>query len=301
MTDHDSCVSCFQATSARRRRGIAYQCSNPVWETWPTSTSRKGTSRDQNLQYTHLVLFILLFIRIFKTSLNGSLCTSVQNVEILLWILVILLFSSRILVEGKLDYGEYTDKNQVRRQATTIIAGQSATHTCSSQSNVNVYLTCLDWNDLFLPLLSRQHRLPERQRENVKDFPPGLRPTTSQLLFVFSCLFKRNIEDSECHQVKELTHTGEKGGRRHQEKPKEPRSVIRIHLLILILLFVNSQYKETVCIFFFCFCVCPSFTAENNVRWNMFSLVTVGQVVALLRANRVGADKFIIVFLYLVS
>ncbi|XP_018953248.1 single-stranded DNA-binding protein, mitochondrial isoform X2 [Cyprinus carpio] len=29
---------------------------------------------------------------------------------------------SRILVEGKLDYGEYTDKNNVRRQATTIIA-----------------------------------------------------------------------------------------------------------------------------------------------------------------------------------
>lgn len=33
-------------------------------------------------------------------------------------------FRSRILVEGKLDYGEYVDKNQVRRQATTIIAGQ---------------------------------------------------------------------------------------------------------------------------------------------------------------------------------
>ncbi|XP_016371934.1 single-stranded DNA-binding protein, mitochondrial-like [Sinocyclocheilus rhinocerous] len=29
---------------------------------------------------------------------------------------------SRILVEGKLDYGEYMDKNNVRRQATTIIA-----------------------------------------------------------------------------------------------------------------------------------------------------------------------------------
>ncbi|KAF0029868.1 hypothetical protein F2P81_018973 [Scophthalmus maximus] len=29
---------------------------------------------------------------------------------------------SRLLVEGKLDYGEYVDKNQVRRQATTIIA-----------------------------------------------------------------------------------------------------------------------------------------------------------------------------------
>uniref|UniRef100_A0A671TC98 Single-stranded DNA-binding protein, mitochondrial-like n=1 Tax=Sinocyclocheilus anshuiensis TaxID=1608454 RepID=A0A671TC98_9TELE len=29
---------------------------------------------------------------------------------------------SRILVEGKLDYGEYMDKNNVRRQATTIIS-----------------------------------------------------------------------------------------------------------------------------------------------------------------------------------
>ncbi|TRY58910.1 hypothetical protein DNTS_003117 [Danionella cerebrum] len=29
---------------------------------------------------------------------------------------------SRVYVEGKLDYGEYTDKNNVRRQATTIIA-----------------------------------------------------------------------------------------------------------------------------------------------------------------------------------
>ncbi|XP_031445666.1 single-stranded DNA-binding protein, mitochondrial [Excalfactoria chinensis] len=29
---------------------------------------------------------------------------------------------SRLYVEGKLDYGEYTDKNNVRRQATTIIA-----------------------------------------------------------------------------------------------------------------------------------------------------------------------------------
>lgn len=29
---------------------------------------------------------------------------------------------SRVFVEGKLDYGEYVDKNQVRRQATSIIA-----------------------------------------------------------------------------------------------------------------------------------------------------------------------------------
>lgn len=33
-------------------------------------------------------------------------------------------FRSRLLVEGKLDYGEYVDKNNVRRQATTIIAGE---------------------------------------------------------------------------------------------------------------------------------------------------------------------------------
>ncbi|CAI9610178.1 unnamed protein product [Staurois parvus] len=30
----------------------------------------------------------------------------------------------RVYVEGKIDYGEYTDKNNVRRQATTIIAGK---------------------------------------------------------------------------------------------------------------------------------------------------------------------------------
>ncbi|XP_078509755.1 single-stranded DNA-binding protein, mitochondrial [Lissotriton helveticus] len=29
---------------------------------------------------------------------------------------------ARVFVEGKIDYGEYTDKNNVRRQATTIIA-----------------------------------------------------------------------------------------------------------------------------------------------------------------------------------
>lgn len=28
-------------------------------------------------------------------------------------------------MEGKVDYGEYMDKNNVRRQATTIIAGKS--------------------------------------------------------------------------------------------------------------------------------------------------------------------------------
>lgn len=37
---------------------------------------------------------------------------------------ILVFFSSRIFVEGKIDYGEYTDKNNVRRQATTIIAGK---------------------------------------------------------------------------------------------------------------------------------------------------------------------------------
>ncbi|XP_009202254.1 single-stranded DNA-binding protein, mitochondrial isoform X1 [Papio anubis] len=32
---------------------------------------------------------------------------------------------SRIYLEGKIDYGEYMDKNNVRRQATTIIAGKT--------------------------------------------------------------------------------------------------------------------------------------------------------------------------------
>ena len=44
---------------------------------------------------------------------------------------------SRVLVEGKLDYGEYVDKNSVRRQATTIIAGLRAhTHTCARTPNI---------------------------------------------------------------------------------------------------------------------------------------------------------------------
>ncbi|XP_062373711.1 single-stranded DNA-binding protein, mitochondrial isoform X2 [Sardina pilchardus] len=30
---------------------------------------------------------------------------------------------ARVYVEGKLDYGEYVDKDNVRRQATTVIAG----------------------------------------------------------------------------------------------------------------------------------------------------------------------------------
>lgn len=36
----------------------------------------------------------------------------------------LVLDSARIYVEGKIDYGEYIDKNNVRRQATTVIAGK---------------------------------------------------------------------------------------------------------------------------------------------------------------------------------
>lgn len=46
-------------------------------------------------------------------------------------------FSARIFVEGKIDYGEYTDKNNVRRQATTIIAGK--------EKHTKAYLAVLKW------------------------------------------------------------------------------------------------------------------------------------------------------------
>lgn len=86
-----------QVTSVRRRRGTACPCSNPVWETSPTSTSRKGT---RPLDDRTQIKVPTCVWRLFARS------------------------RSRIFVEGKLDYGEYVDKNQVRRQATTIIAGQ---------------------------------------------------------------------------------------------------------------------------------------------------------------------------------
>nr|XP_009912633.1 PREDICTED: single-stranded DNA-binding protein, mitochondrial isoform X1 [Haliaeetus albicilla] len=44
---------------------------------------------------------------------------------------------ARIYVEGKIDYGEYTDKNNVRRQATTIIAGK--------EQHTKAYLAPLKW------------------------------------------------------------------------------------------------------------------------------------------------------------
>lgn len=143
----------------------------------------------------------------------------------------------------------------------------------------------------------------------------------ANFFFVFSCLFKSNIEDSECHQVKELTYTGEKGDAlccdtwrvcvwrllqtsRHQEKPIEPQSVIQIHSLVLILLLVNNQYKETVCIFFFVFACCPSFTRENNVRWKKVKHVFTGHWSCCSVKSKScwsSKTKIIIVFLYSVS
>uniref|UniRef100_A0A674DGH1 Single-stranded DNA binding protein 1 n=1 Tax=Salmo trutta TaxID=8032 RepID=A0A674DGH1_SALTR len=46
---------------------------------------------------------------------------------------------SRVLVEGKLDYGEYVDKNNVRRQATTIIAGERGEHTLRHNSHSQTF------------------------------------------------------------------------------------------------------------------------------------------------------------------
>lgn len=67
-------------------------------------------------------------------------------------------------MEGKLDYGEYVDKNQVRRQATTIIAGR---HRNTPVEQIHERQS----SHLFFAFLSRQHRLPERQhsRQNLKN------------------------------------------------------------------------------------------------------------------------------------
>ena len=53
---------CVQETSVRRRRGIVCPCSNPAWETWPISTSRKGTTAPL------ICSFILIFIVFLMVS-----------------------------------------------------------------------------------------------------------------------------------------------------------------------------------------------------------------------------------------
>lgn len=94
-------------------------------------------------------------------------------------------FRSRILVEGKLDYGEYVDKNQVRRQATTIIAGQIKGFHASSGA-ADIHLT--------LRFLLRQHRLSERQHEgqNLKDLQPSFHPSVCRTLCFCVSLMKQN-------------------------------------------------------------------------------------------------------------
>ncbi|KAF2979846.1 hypothetical protein EK904_012870 [Melospiza melodia maxima] len=50
---------------------------------------------------------------------------------------------SRIFVEGKIDYGEYTDKNNVRRQATTIIA-DNVIFLSDGSDDISIPIPCLD-------------------------------------------------------------------------------------------------------------------------------------------------------------
>ncbi|KAI3366611.1 hypothetical protein L3Q82_009291, partial [Scortum barcoo] len=57
---------------------------------------------------------------------------------------------SRILVEGKLDYGEYVDKNQVRRQATTIIAGENKKSKKRKNKKQQRVMEILDSTESFL-------------------------------------------------------------------------------------------------------------------------------------------------------
>uniref|UniRef100_A0A8C7ID75 Single-stranded DNA binding protein 1 n=1 Tax=Oncorhynchus kisutch TaxID=8019 RepID=A0A8C7ID75_ONCKI len=70
---------------------------------------------------------------------------------------------SRVLVEGKLDYGEYVDKNNVRRQATTIIAGERGEHPLrhiSHSQTFYIFITIKHFD--YFPFY-RQHCILKRQ------------------------------------------------------------------------------------------------------------------------------------------
>ena len=91
-------------------------------------------AQSPNHQETVLALLILNFEKWYVWLSISSLKSitllwpdsAVKHIEISRLKLVnFICIRSRIFVEGKVDYGEYTDKNNVRRQATTIIAGKA--------------------------------------------------------------------------------------------------------------------------------------------------------------------------------
>ncbi|XP_061770160.1 single-stranded DNA-binding protein, mitochondrial [Nerophis ophidion] len=79
---------------------IFSMATNEMWRTGDAETSASGDISQKTTWHR---------VSVFKPGLRDVAYQYVKK-------------GARILVEGKLDYGEYVDKNQVRRQATTIIA-----------------------------------------------------------------------------------------------------------------------------------------------------------------------------------
>ncbi|XP_063251660.1 wee1-like protein kinase 2 isoform X2 [Prinia subflava] len=75
--------------------------TNEMWRTGDSEASQGGGDISQKTTWHR--------ISVFRPGLRDVTYQYVRK-------------GSRIFVEGKIDYGEYTDKNNVRRQATTIIA-----------------------------------------------------------------------------------------------------------------------------------------------------------------------------------
>lgn len=61
------CVGIFQVTSVRRRPGTVFPCLSLVWETWPTSTSRKGMNSTTPFQEKDLVI-VCVWVQLYKTE-----------------------------------------------------------------------------------------------------------------------------------------------------------------------------------------------------------------------------------------
>ncbi|XP_036616213.1 single-stranded DNA-binding protein, mitochondrial [Trichosurus vulpecula] len=74
--------------------------TNEMWRSGESETSQQGDISQRTTWHR---------ISVFRPGLRDLAYQYVKK-------------GARIFVEGKIDYGEYVDKNNVRRQATTIIA-----------------------------------------------------------------------------------------------------------------------------------------------------------------------------------
>ncbi|XP_072508635.1 single-stranded DNA-binding protein, mitochondrial isoform X4 [Notamacropus eugenii] len=74
--------------------------TNEMWRSGESETSQQGDISQRTTWHR---------ISVFRPGLRDLAYQYVKK-------------GARVFVEGKIDYGEYVDKNNVRRQATTIIA-----------------------------------------------------------------------------------------------------------------------------------------------------------------------------------